>query len=354
MKILLVIPTLRHGGAERVMSELANEWVSEGHEVHLALLINEDRFYSLSEKVSVHILGFGGKGAISKMLSRISVIYKLRRLITKLKPGATLSFMAPYNIATLLAGFILPARIFISDRASPLVKYGAFERILRRFLYPRATGIISQTEFAKNVMRKEIRHRNIAVIPNPVKVIEALPIKRENIVLCVGRFIPGKGQELLLRAFKEVDRSGWKLALLGDGPTRPQLEKIVRELDLEEKVLMPGAIKNIDEWLGRASVFAFPSTSEGFPNALAEAMAAGLPCVSFNCNAGPSDLIRNGENGFLVEIKDYKLFVDRLAQLMSDQDIRRRFSSRAVKIRDELEGKAIARRFMTFMTATQE
>lgn len=352
MKIFLVIPTLKQGGAERVMSELANQFVQkEDLEVHLVLLAKSNDFYKVNANVKIHRLGFENKGKLNKVFSELKTFIGLRNLLKNHKPDAVLSFMEKYNSFTILASTFLGLHVFVSDRSNPLKKVPKSTEFLRKLTYKYATGIIAQTQFAKDVLAAKINNKNIRVIPNPVKEIQNYPdIAKENIILNVGRLVPEKGQKYLIEAFSKVkDKAGWRVVILGDGPLRSEIEEQVKILGLDKQVQFLGAVNNVDEWLARASIFVFPSISEGFPNALAEAMSAGLPCVSFDCNAGPRDLIENDVNGCLVEVGEVDELTLSIKNLMNDRDKRKRFGKKSIKIKNKLLSSSIRDKYLRFV-----
>lgn len=352
MIIILVIPTLSHGGAERVMSELANIWSSQGHEIHLILLAEGEQFYLLADNIIIHRLGFKiNQNPIQKLFSLLKMLIQLRKLISKLNPSFVLSFMNKYNIFTLISTYGLKQRIIVSERDSPTEKLPDITNKLRKATYPLAYGVITQTELSKLFIQNEIGNKNTISIPNPLKEISFdSNIKKEKIILNVGRLVPKKGQHHLLEAFAKMNLPDWKLVLLGEGDLRKELEKRVSELGLDNNVMMPGAVKNIDEWLQKSSIFAFPSLFEGFPNALAEAMASGLACVSFDCDTGPRDLIQDGKNGFLIQVGDVELLTNRLHSLVIDDSLRMQFSHEAKKIGETLNRYNIAKYYLDFCT----
>jgi len=349
MKILLIIPTLKHGGAERVMSELANNLNTLGHQVHLCLLVDNEDFYTIEKGVTIHRLGFENKNSIQKKFSEIKTFFRLRRLMTKINPDATLSFMDKYNVLTILASRFLKLKVFVSDRSNPNKTISSNLKLLKRQTYKHASGIIAQTSLAKEVLFETTKNSNIRVIHNPLKQIKPLPsIQKEKIILNAGRMVEEKGQKYLIEAFSKLKANDWKLVILGDGKLRPELEKQISKLNLTHKVLLPGTVQDIDEWMARSSIFAFPSISEGFPNALAEAMAFGLPCVSFNCDAGPSDLINNNKNGYLIGTKDVAALASKLNELCSNEELRTKLGNEAKKISTKLDAQKITQEYLAF------
>lgn len=352
MKLFLIIPTLKQGGAERVMSELANQFaIREAIQVHLVLLAKSNDFYKVDDSVIIHRLGFENKSKLKKVISELTTFKCLRKLLKTHKPDAVLSFMEKYNSFTILASVFLGLRVFVSDRSNPLKKVPKSTELLRKFTYKYATGIIAQTQFAKDVLAAKTKNKNIRVIPNPVKEIQKYSdIAKENLILNVGRLVPEKGQKYLIESFSRIkEKADWKVIILGDGPLRNELQQQVKNLRLEEKVKFLGAVNNIDEWLAKASVFVFPSISEGFPNALAEAMSAGLPCVSFDCDAGPRDLIENYKNGILIEEKNTLEFTSALQELIDNPNLRLQLGEQAIKIKEKLSLEKIAKKYYEFM-----
>jgi len=353
MKIVLVIPTLRAGGAERVMSELANIWATESkikHEVHLVLTNSADLFYTISPNIKVHELGFRtSSNLLKKVYSQLTVFFKLRKLIHDLRPSFVLSFLYKINIFVLLATLGLRSRIIVSERNSPTEQISSWIVALRKITYPFAHGVITQTLLGKEFIESEIRNDNVIRIPNPIKTIERRAVRnKEKIILCIGRLFKQKGHAYLIDAFSRIKLKGWKVVILGDGPLRKSLEAQAKKLGISKQVKLPGTVSDIDTWLAKSAIFAFPSLREGFPNALAEAMAAGLPCVSFDCDTGPRDLIVDGVNGYLVEVGDLISFSDRICRLATNVDLQRRIGKEASGTAVKLERHKIASTYFDF------
>lgn len=348
-KIFLIIPTLKQGGAERVISELANYFSDNGVDLHLVLLANAKDFYTINPNITVHRLGFVNDGRLKKILSELQVFIKLRLLLKKHRPDAVLSFMDKYNVFTILASRFLDLHVFVSDRSNPKLKLPLLLFILKKTTYRYATGIIAQTSLAKEIIESFTGNKNVRLISNPVKQVQLFPeIPREKIIINIGRMVPEKGQKYLIQAFAKLDVKDWQLVILGDGPLREDLERQVILLGLTDKVVMPGAVNDIDGWLARSSIFAFSSISEGFPNALVEAMAAGLPCVSFDCDAGPRDIIEHGINGFLVEEKNISALVQTIEDLINTPTLTT-VSKNAKFVRDNYSVNSIGQQYLDFL-----
>ena len=354
MKIVLVTPTLGHGGGERFITELANYWSSINHEVTIVLLRSGASFYPLSDKVNVIELGYGsreGQSKFSKIGSGLNLFFKLRRTIKRLNPVFSLSILSTTNIITIGATLGLKPRIFVNDVMSPYRERGLIERKLRGLLYRKADGVIALTKIAKEIIYKETKSKNIAVIPNPVKDIHLDPnIKKEKIILNVGRLVGEKGQHYLLEAYAKLNHRDWKIVILGEGHRRTLIENLADELKISDRLYMPGATKDIDEWLARASIFAFPSLSESWGLALTESMVAGIPSVSFDCEVGPREMITDGHNGFLVPVKDVDLFAQRIDALINDENLRTKIAQNAKKDAEKYKIEIIGNRILEFCT----
>jgi glycosyltransferase involved in cell wall biosynthesis len=353
-KICLVIPTLQPGGMERVMSELANYFTTrEDLEVHL-VLYGKKRvvFYELSDKVIEYCPSSSFKGA-HQLLPAMGRLRYIRKTVKQIAPDAVLSFGEYWNSFVLLALLGLSYPVFISDRCSPAKEFSFIHKYLRKILYPFSEGVIAQTEAAKQLYKKQFRHNNVAVIGNPIPELRGRGRKREEIVLTVGRLIHTKNHDRLIELFCEIDKPGWKLLIIGGDAQKQgnmkRLQNLIGKLGAEEKVLLAGTQNNMEEFYWQSSIFAFASTSEGFPNVIGEAMRAGLPAVAFDCIAGPSDMINEEENGFLIPVEDYVAFKKRLELLMSDKALRERMGSAANKSIGRFSIENIGKNYVDFI-----
>lgn len=353
MKIFLIIPSLGPGGAERVISTLANKWATINNcSIHLVLLSSAPDFYNIDPRITTHRIGYhGGQRMFGKVVSVLRGMLSLRRLLKQHRPDVVLSFIREANIFSLLAATGLDLKIIISERDSPNSSVSPLYSKLRKITYKKSAGIIVQTEQYKNFITTETGNERIKIIPNPVRQITPGNASKERIIINVGRLINEKGHSYLLRSFaKTRNTMEWKLTILGDGPLKERLEDEARALGISERVNFVGATKDVDSWLSRSSIFAFSSVSEGFPNALAEAMSAGLPCVSFNCVAGPQDLITDEVSGFLVNVGDIDAMAAKLDELISSGDLRERLSLEARAVAANLNIDKISNDYYTFLS----
>lgn len=338
-KIAFVIPSFSSGGAERVVSNLANFLITE-YEVHIITLNKTEPFYPLDNKIVLHHCVDDIKPSNS-IFTAIKSNWFLTKTIAEIvktnKIQLLIGFMTTSNILSIISGRLLQIPVIISERNNPSKESTPrIWRILRRLIYRFANYTVVQTEPIKQYYNKSIQESRLTIIPNPIYM--DLSMKNiigngdsEKIILNVGRLSPQKAQDILIKAFAKTDNNGWKLIIAGEGEDRSKLEGLINELEIQHKIELAGRIKNISDMYSRAKIFAFSSLYEGFPNALIEAMYFGLPCISTDCPTGPSELISNGENGFLVPMNDVDSMADKLGILMNDMDQRKLFGERAQK-----------------------
>lgn len=356
MKIVLIIPTLSSGGAERVISLLANEWAKNNNDVYLIAWNAEKPFYEISNDVIVRDLGFKYTGKIDRFMKQTKVLFGIRKQIKQIKPDFVLSFLTINNVLVLLATLHLKQKIYISERNSPEIILQQLSKpyhLLRHLLYTRASGIIVQTKMAKDFILREFPSINAIVIANPIMPAKHKDIKKQKVILNIGRLTEQKGQKDLIQAFYELSLEDWRLVILGEGSLRTDLEKLVYSLGIFKKVALPGSVQDVQEYLSKATIFAFPSYFEGFPNALAEAMVSGLPVVSYDCKTGPGELIDDGINGYLVPVGDIDKLKEKLLLLIQDEKKRTELSSEALKIADNLSVEKISNKFLNFCIENQ-
>jgi len=345
IKVAIIIPSLSHGGAERVASSLANHWVkNEDLDVYVYNFSVLPKFYQLSTDVKYINFPISQKAGLFEL---IKLSLSIRRSIRKSGIHAVLSFMDKYNVFVRLITLGTGVRVTLSDRSNPFRPLGRGLKWLKRMTYPFADGVIAQTELAAGEIKRSTGARQIVVIPNPVRIPDgAMTEARERVLLSVGRLVAEKGHADLIRAFAIAGMSDWELFILGEGPLKHELQALADSLGVGRQVHFPGAMKDVHRWYGRASIFGFCSHSEGFPNALSEAMASGLPCVSYNCNAGPSELIEHQASGYLVPVGDIKGAAHWLKLLSLDPPLRTKVGGRARDAVRRLNPHAIAHKYL--------
>ena len=338
-KIAFVIGALTPGGAERVISTLSNGLIDD-FDVTIITFKKSKPFYRLDERIQV-ISCFDKIDKPTSFLGSLKLNYSILKRVSKItkeeKIDLLIGFITQANIKAVLAAKFNRIPCLISERNDPLKNdIPKFWVVLRKYIYPKANCLIVQTEKVKQVYESMIKVKEMVVLPNPIstelsKHKEDYSRNRENIILSVGTFNNDKRQERIISAFHELQLNNWKLLLIGEGPNESKLKTLIKELNISDKVEMLPKIRNVHDYYNKASIFAFSSKAEGFPNVLLEAMHFGLPSLSTNCNYGPSELITNGENGFLAPVNDQAIFVDYLQKLVESKELRLSFSKESMK-----------------------
>jgi GalNAc-alpha-(1->4)-GalNAc-alpha-(1->3)-diNAcBac-PP-undecaprenol alpha-1,4-N-acetyl-D-galactosaminyltransferase len=343
MRLTLIIHALGCGGAERVMATMANYWAEKGWCVTLLTLegTGAGDFYLIHPLVQRRPLGIAGASLspIQGIRNNLTRALGLRRAIRESRPDAVISFMDRTNVLVLLSCLALRLPVIVSERRVPAQKrLGMIWEGLRHLLYPLASCLVAQTGSVLMYFGRGVRRR-ARVIPNPVVRPDG-PVGRGGtervgrVLIAAGRLVPDKGFDLLIHAFGSIAprHPEWTLEIWGDGPMRRTLEGLRDRLGLGDRVRLPGVTRSLAAEFARGDLYVLSSPSEGFPNALCEAMAHGLPAVSFDCPSGPREIIRDGIDGLLVPPGDVLALAASLSRLMGDEDERRRLASRAPEV----------------------
>ena len=341
MKITLVISSLGCGGAERVITNMANYWADAEHKVTLITFDNgKNPYYLLSKNVKWVALDFLGSSNnwLEGLINNVKRIFTLRNAIVKSTPDSIISFLFSTNILVLMATRFLTTNVIISERNSP-ISYRANRRIwclLRRLIYPYADHLVVQTReiglFFTNY-NKSVKAipNSVIVLPEKMKQEPGFSLPPGKRIVAMGGLIYQKGFDLLLnivsRLFEKF--TDWNLIIMGKGTLDEELKNQAKRLGIESKVFFPGRVMNPFSILSRCDVFVLSSRYEGFPNALLEAMACGLPVVSFDCSTGPNQIIQHGINGLLVPAEDKDRLKEALHSLMVEKEMRERMGEKA-------------------------
>jgi GalNAc-alpha-(1->4)-GalNAc-alpha-(1->3)-diNAcBac-PP-undecaprenol alpha-1,4-N-acetyl-D-galactosaminyltransferase len=344
-RLTLVMSHYNAGGAERVMSIMANYWAAKGWHIHLLTLTEADKppFYPLHPTIEWQGLNLS-KPLGNPFLGIIRMSGRLRRLrlaIQQTSPDAVISFNDETNVVTLLALLGSGIPVIVGERNDPHChKMNNPWRLLRPLVYRQAACLVTQTQHALEYFPRPIRSR-IRVIPNPVirpseieKHYGHANTKSDKVVLAMGRLEPQKGFDLLIQAFSKIaaKHPDYTLEIWGEGQERAKLESMIADMQLKGRVNLPGVTKTPYEKMRQARVFVLSSRYEGFPNVLCEAMACGMPVISFNCHSGPSEIIRDGIDGILASPEDIDALADAMDRLLSEESERLRVAVHATEI----------------------
>jgi GalNAc-alpha-(1->4)-GalNAc-alpha-(1->3)-diNAcBac-PP-undecaprenol alpha-1,4-N-acetyl-D-galactosaminyltransferase len=351
--ICFVASGLMGGGTERDMSGLANYYCSRGIKVAILLLFKLDRFYSIDDRIEIYEPDLKRKN-MNKYVYALRLIPYIRKILQKTNSDVIFSFGEWFNPFVILATRGLKYPLFVCDRMSPTLKFGLILDNAKKILYKRANGIIAQTNYAADIIRKRTNAGNVAVIPNPLNLMSYSKCEKKNYIVTLGRLSKEKGQKYLIQAFAKINIPDWSLHIVGDGPLRRELEDVAKNLGIEKKVIFHGHRKDFTAIFSESKIFALPSLSEGYPNALIEAMSVPLACISSDCPGGPRDIISNGENGLLVEPRNVAALAGALNELIENETLRNKLSDNAYKIRERLEYEKIAGRYLAFLSSDRK
>ncbi|MCC5921018.1 MAG: glycosyltransferase [Cyclobacteriaceae bacterium] len=354
-KIACIIHSLGIGGMERVMAILLNHFAAKSQvELHCILIGRKrETLQSIDESIVIHRPAWEFDNQ-KRTLHTFKTIGFIRSTVKSIQPDTILSFGELWNNLVLIA--LLGSRIpvYIADRSQPNKNLGIVQNALREILYRTATGFIAQTEKAELIARKKNWNDNRKIIGNPIPPMLGNPEDKSKIVLTVGRLIKTKNVDFLIKAFHQVDALSWSMKIVGGNAKNLNLledyQQLVEELQLGNTVNLMGEQQNVAIHFQEAAIFAFASSSEGFPNALGEAMAAGCACIAYDCVAGPSDIIDDGINGFLVPLGEEEQYIKKLRWLMEDEALRIRFGKAAQEKMKQFEASKIAEKFYQFIT----
>lgn len=311
--IAIIVPNLRGGGAERVVSNLSLYLSDKKYNKYIILYSAEKIEYPYrGNLIDLNIKAINN--SFVKIFNLIRRIYKLKRIKRKLHIQISISFLESANIVNIFSKdkdrVIVSIRNFKSKSSNGL--YGKIYNCLIKMFYNRVDMLVAVSKGIKRDLVKNygIKENKIKVIYNLYDLEKIQELSKEKIedeykeifnfpvIINVGRLTRQKGQWHLIRAFKKVKEkiTNIKLIILGIGELEDYLKQLVEELNLEKDVFFLGFQKNPFKFISKSKIYAFPSLYEGFPNALVEAMACGIPVISSDCRSGPREILAPESN----------------------------------------------------------
>lgn len=320
-----------NGGAERVLTILAN-FLTANFEVIIITKSKGSPYYNLNQDIKIINLldKFNPSDNYGKSFSiNFVFVRKLIRTLKEEKVNLLITFMTTTNIIGIISGLYTRIPVIISERNNPKKQnINRVWKFLRKLLYGFSNALVVQTEEIKSFFKNFVAIKKTYIVPNPISpdfYFVNSNVNKENIILSVGSLSEQKSQKTIIKAFSLIENLNWKLIIAGEGILRKELELLISELNLKDKVFLPGKTKEIAELYQKSKIFCFSSLYEGFPNALIEAMHFKLACISTDCPTGPSQLIENGVNGYLVEINNIKEMSQKMELLIRDEEKRNNF-----------------------------
>ena len=324
MRILFLISTITGGGAAHVLTCLANQFAESGDDVGFitSYIETEKGEYPLDERITRFCLSDKRTGVLEKNFVWPRKIDKLCR---EFKPDAVLSFLPEPNIRLLLGTSRKDFVRVVSVRSDPKREYSSkLYAFLAKRLYPKADGVVFQTEDARRWFGDKVA-KNSVILYNQVddKFFNLIHTGERRHIIATGRMTAAKNHKSLIEAFSRIaDKIDDDLYIYGDGALFEQTQALVNELGLENRIHLPGSVNDVADKIKGARVYVLSSIFEGMPNALLEALAMGVPCISTDCPCGgPHTVIEDGVNGILIPINDTDALAEKLIYAYENPDV---------------------------------
>ncbi len=350
MKLLFIISSLSNGGAEKILTLIANNF-SYKDDVYVIMLSKHEPFYALEKKVTLIKLNLyqTSHSAYEALVNNAKRIITLRKTIKSIQPDIIISFLTQTNIISIIATIFLNIPIIIAERSIyDTENNNKFWKLLRKVIYPFSDILILLT---KDDEKNYNFIANKVVIPNFITISEPNDnLKKENFILAVGRLHPVKQFDKLIKIYSKLN-TNYKLLIVGDGKERERLEQLIKTLKLEDKISLEGQRKNIYDYYKKAKIFVLTSKHEAFPNVILEALYFGCAVVSFDCDYGPRVIIEDKKNGFLVNSEEE--FVKKINMLISNQTLLEKISYYAKERAKDFEQEKIIQKWENIIYAKQ-
>lgn len=327
MKILFFIELLYNAaGTERISTDVANKLYEETHwDIKFIVLSNNTQTaFTLNPNIKVESIN-------GNLSSPIRSIQKLRKLIKKETPNYVI------NVATTMSRISIPAAAFTSTKVITWEhfnlhagsKLGYSWRIISAYL---SYKTIVLTNKDRNDYPKFVHNKITTIYNFPTSMKGYISKIDSNIAITVGRLTFQKGFDMLLNVWKEVKDNGskWTLYIIGSGEDEKALKAKANNLHIEDSIKFIPNTPNIHEYYQKASLYIMTSRFEGLPLVLIEAKQMGIPCISFDCPNGPSEIIRNNVDGFIIPFKDCKAMSKSILELTSNRNKLKEFSTAAL------------------------
>ena len=336
-QLTMIIGDLSGGGAQRVLTHLANGWNQKGFSICIITLGGaEEDFFDIDQTITrIKLFKTGTSNSLyQKIFNNLLRIRYLRRAIKQSCSPVVISFIGVTNILTILASIGLGKRVVVCERNDPLNQsLGFFWDIARRLFYPVASLVTINSISGLNYLRNFVPAKKLVYVQNPIIPFEVQKKVDTNIkfMLSVGRLTHQKGIDILLKAFAKFSKenSSWKLVIIGKGDLEEELKKLSIKLGIENKINWVGEINNPYEYYSTANIFILSSRYEGTSNALLEAMNSEIPAIVSDTSSGCLDYLENEKNGIIVPGNDSESLAKAMVRLASDSQLRIRLGKEA-------------------------
>lgn len=355
-KFIFYVNSLIKAGAQRVILNLTESLLSKGHQVVIVTTTIYEPEYDLPEGARRIFPDITEEEITNNRIVNFKRRFlKLRNVWKTEKPDVIVSFIGKNNFMAILTAWGLHIPVVASVRGEPKAEYyNKMQEFFAKTLMGKADGLILQTPDAKKYFPKWIQKKAV-ILENPLNsefIDEYYIGERENEIVSVGRIDSNKNQKLIVDAFHQIAEEipEVKLVLYGDGEGKEQLADYVRKSPYKERILLPGAVSNVKERIRKSKIFVLSSNTEGMPNALMEALALGIPCISTDCPCGgPRMLMEGKENGILVPVGDSEKMAEAMRTILRNEELWQKYSKNAYKITEELNLKKVNDRWEQYL-----
>lgn len=351
--ILLIGPSINMGGMQAAISTLANSLCEHNVQVALYTIYKLPHFFQLNKEIKFFEPSDSTHQG-NKITRFFRTITSLRKILSCSKSAPVIVYGRFYSALVLLSALGLKKEIFISDRASPLYKEKLLIELFIKIVYKllRPAGILAQTKYSANFQKRRFAGKvPVKIVPNIIRKFPKSTMPKGKVVLAVGRVSDSlKGYQRLIRAWNLINEPEWKLMIAGgtidDDPT---LKKLIITYGLQDNIEFVGEVKDIAHYYSLASIFVMTSISEGFPNALAEAMSSGLCCIVYNFIAGPKDIITNEHDGLIIDDGNAELMAEKISYAINNPQFREKLGYQAYENRYRFSSEFIAKQILDFI-----
>lgn len=355
-RIALFISSLQKGGSERVMVNLAEYFHEKKYDVILVTQYKMEKEYSISPQIrrvysepdASRLQG----GRIRNFLVRFGA---LRDIWNAYRPDVILAFLGKNNLMAVATAAFLPSKVAVSVRGEPTMEYeGKIMQLLAKVVFRFADGVVLQTERARAFFPKRVRKKSV-ILPNPLNeqfLNREICEEPEDLIVTAGRLDENKNHAMLIHAFARIaeEYPTVKLVIYGEGVLRTELERLVAEKGLSDRITLPGNVENVADHICKARIFTLTSNTEGMPNSIMEAMALGIPVIATDCPCGgPAVLIENGVNGLLVPVGDAYALADAFRRIFEDREFELKLRENACKITEKLAPDKVNREWEEYL-----
>lgn len=353
MKIVCVGYLHGAGGAERQIIMLANALAKRKHEVHLIVLVENNSKYSIEQSVIVHDLTAVEKRNGNRIVERFRA---LKSELAKIQPDVSIHYWLQSAYMCAMMKKSITGHVIYSERGDPGdAEYKGVLGIVRFLAFRRVDGFVFQSEGARDYFKGRVVKKSV-VIRNSVELPEGRFLEpcqnREKKIVNVGRLHPQKNQQLLINSFAKIANQfpEYILEIYGDGELKESLQEQIDQLGLHDRIYLKGITQNILEKVYTASLFVLTSDYEGMPNALMEAMAVGVPCISTDCRPGGArELIENGKNGWIVPVNNVDALSDKIRNVLNTLSESGNIAKKAIEIRHTYSSYIVFNRWDRFL-----